>query len=130
MNISFNDNQMSSAATNAWFRKRSDQWTEALSSAYGRLRSYFSYSFYVAYEDRRIFFACPGLAVVVIGVVVAPPAAAAAATLVRNRRRRKKTIIIIIVVLTTTTTTTSAAATATVKVSPSLPARTKNCETF
>ena len=61
MNISFNDNQMSSAATNAWFRKRSDQWTEALSSAYGRLRSYFSYSFYVAYEDRRIFFACPGL---------------------------------------------------------------------
>ena len=30
MNISFNDNQMSSAATNAWFRKRSDQWTEAL----------------------------------------------------------------------------------------------------
>ena len=66
MNISFNTNinkeaSSSSAATNAWFRKRSDQWTEALSSAYGRLRSYFSYSFYVAYEDRRVFFACPGL---------------------------------------------------------------------
>ena len=64
MNISFNNNKdlkSSSAATNAWFRQRSNQWTEALSSAYGRLRSYFSYSFYVAYEDRRIFFACPGL---------------------------------------------------------------------
>jgi hypothetical protein len=65
MNISFNNNNKdlnsSSAATNAWFRQRSNQWTEALSSAYGRLRSYFSYSFYVAYEDRRIFFACPGL---------------------------------------------------------------------
>ena len=59
--LSFSFNDSASTETNNWFRKRSDTWTEALSSAYSRLRTYFSYSFYVCYEDRRIFFACPGI---------------------------------------------------------------------
>ena len=47
--------------TRAWLERRSDDWSDALVSAYGSLRVGACAAFYVVYEERVVLFCAPGV---------------------------------------------------------------------